>query len=395
MFKELIKENDKKILLLVMDGVGGLPIDGKTTLESAITPNLDKLAKKSSLGFIDMVSCGITPGSAPGHLSLFGYDPIEHQVGRGILECLGLDMEVKKGDLAIRGNFATLKNGIITDRRAGRISTERNKELLSKLIDKIKNIEDVEIILKSGKEHRFAAIFRGKGLSDELSDADPQESGNPPIEAKPLDSKAEKSARLINKFISIATDILKGETDGNTLLIRGFALYPDITPFDKRYKLNSSAIAVYPMYRGLAKLVGMSIISTGESIQDEIDTLKKNIDRYNFFFVHIKKTDSFGEDGNFEAKKGVIEEVDKFIPAIMEMGFDVICITGDHSTPATMSAHSWHPVPVLINSKYAFEDDGSRFTERECVKGILGHFKAKELMVLLLANALKLKKFGA
>jgi len=393
--EKLVLETESKILLLVLDGVGGLPVNGKSELETATTPNLDRLARESSLGFFVPVLPGITPGSGPGHLALFGYDPTRYEIGRGILECLGLDMEVRPGDLTARGNFATLSAGIITDRRAGRISNEENARIMGYLKEKVKRIEDVEIILQSGAEHRFAVIFRGEALSDKLTDADPHESGRPPVKAHPLEPGAEKSARIVNRFIEEATKALEREKLANTVLLRGFSLSPVIPSLKTRFKLNPACVATYPMYRGIARLLGMTVLDSGETVIEEFNAVKKNFNRFNFFYLHIKKTDSYGEDGNFEAKVKLVEEVDRAMPLVLDQGFDVIAVTGDHSTPSLMRKHSWHPVPLLIWSKYVFPDDAVRFTERECVKGILGHIQGYHLMNILLANAMKLDKFGA
>lgn len=395
MIEKLVIENKSKILLLVLDGVGGLPINGKTELETARTPNLDELAKGASLGFFVPVLPGISPGSGPGHLALFGYDPKKYEIGRGILECLGLNMEVKKGDLTARGNFALMKNGIIIDRRAGRLDTEENKKLIKYLSDRINSIDDIEIILQSGKEHRFAVIFRGPGLSDKLTDADPHESGQPQTLAKAKDESAKKAEMVVNKFILLASDILSSFPEANTILLRGFSLPPDLPSINERFKLHPACVATYPMYKGIARLLGFEILDCGEKIEDQFDTVGKNFEKYDFFYVHIKKTDSYGEDGNFLGKVEVIEEVDRNLPMLTRLGFDVIAVTGDHSTPSLLKRHSWHPVPLLIKSPYAFPDDAQRFTERECAKGILGHIKGHHLMPILLANALKLDKFGA
>ncbi len=396
LLKSLTVKNEKKILLVVLDGLGGIPYkDGKTELEVAYTPNLDRLAAHSSCGLAIPVLPGITPGSGPAHLSLFGYDPIKYQIGRGILEALGLDMDVRPGDVAVRGNFATLREGKIVDRRAGRIPTEKNRELIEKISQKIQEIEGVQVILKSGREHRFAMVLRGEGLSDEVSDADPQKEGLPPKLPEAQRPKAEKTARVASEFIRAVTELLKKEPKANTVLLRGFSSYPSLPPMQELFKLNPVAIASYPMYRGLAKLVGMEVVETGEEIGDEVETLKSVWDKYDFFYLHIKKTDSYGEDGNFEAKVKKIEEFDSHLPQLLELSPDVLVITGDHSTPSKLKSHSWHPVPFLLHSPYTFRDGLREFSEVACRKGSLGIFYAVDGMSLMLANALKLKKFGA
>jgi len=395
--KSLAIKTESKIVLLVADGIGDIPSeDNKTVLEKAFIPNLDKLASKSTCGLTDPISCGITPGSGPAHLSLFGYDPIKYQIGRGVLEALGVGMELTSRDLACRGNFATLDNkGIITDRRAGRIATELNEKLCKLMQDKINQIGDVEIIIRPGKEHRFVVVFRGDGLDGALSDADPQKVGEKIKFAEPLNSKAKKSAETANEFIKQATEVLKGHHPANTVLLRGFAKHPELPTMKELFKLTPAAIATYPMYKGLAKLVGMDVLKIGESLNDEFKSLQDNFNKYDFFYLHVKKTDSYGEDGNFEQKVKVIEEVDKYIPEVLALKPDVLVVTGDHSTPAIMKGHSWHPNPFMLFSKYIRVDEVEQFNEKECVKGELGRFSAVDVLPLMMANALKLQKFGA
>jgi len=395
--KSISIENEKKIILLIMDGVGGVPDkDNKTELEFANTPNMDKLARNSALGLTHPVGMGITPGSGPAHLSIFGYDPIKHLIGRGVLEAAGIDFPLTTKDLAARANFATKdSSNIILDRRAGRIPTEKNQELCKKLQQNINKIDDTEIIICSGKEHRFVVIFRGDGLEEPLSDADPEQIGLKQKYTKALDSKAEKSSRIANEFIDKVSEVLKEEKKANTCLLRGIAKVPPIPSMKELFKLKPAAIAVYPMYRGLARLVGMDILGAGESIEDEINCLKKNYDKYNFFYIHIKKTDSYGEDGNFENKVKIIEEVDRLLPEILSLQPDVLTITSDHSTPAVLASHSWHPNPFLLHAPYIRKNDVTAFNEKECLKGSLGIFHSIEAMPLMLASALKLKKYGA
>ncbi len=395
--KSITVKNENKIILIIMDGVGGLPVkDGKTELELANTPNLDELASESALGLTYPIAIGITPGSGPAHLSIFGYDPIKYNIGRGVLEALGIGLELTQHDLPARANFATKdKNNIITDRRAGRIPTEKNKELCKKLSENIKQIEDIEVIIRPGKEHRFVVVFRGEGLEGPLTDADPQKEGLKIKYAESVSPSGEKSARIVNKFIDKVNEVLKDEHPANTCLLRGIDKVPPVPPMSEIFKLTPAAIATYPMYKGLSRLVGMEILQSGESLKDEINTLKENYEKYDFFYFHIKKTDSYGEDGNFEEKIKIIEETDKILPEILSLNPDVLVITGDHSTPAVLSSHSWHPNPFLLKSKYIRPDEGKRFTENECLKGSLGHFYSINAMSLMLAHSLKLKKFGA
>jgi len=392
---KLSKENDTKIILLVMDGVGDIPFQGKTPLEAAKTLNLDKLASEHSVGLVDPVFPGITPGSGPGHLSLFGYNPLKYDIGRGILEALGVDMEVLPGDVTARGNFCTITDGIVVDRRAGRISTEKNKELISLLSSHIKEIDGVKIILKSGKEHRFVILLRGRGLQGFASDTDPHTEGNSILKSFPEEG-GDKIADIINKFTKEAEKILKEQKPANGVLLRGITAYPMIPQFPKLYKLKAAAIATYPMYRGIAKLVGMDVLKlNGETIDDEVDGLRKNFEKYGYFFFHVKKTDSYGEDGNFEKKVKVIESVDKVIPQILSLKPDVLAVTGDHSTPVPLKGHSWHPVPFLLYSMWTRRSNVKGFNENECAKGNLGRIPSLYITSLLLANALRLDKYGA
>ncbi|MBI1747654.1 MAG: 2,3-bisphosphoglycerate-independent phosphoglycerate mutase [Acidobacteria bacterium] len=396
--RSLAMKTDSKILLLVMDGLGGFPIfNGQTELEAAQTPNLDALTARSVLGLADPVSPGITPGSGPGHLGIFGYNPLKYEIGRGVLEALGVGLTMTARDVAARGNFVTLddERQIITDRRAGRIPTEVNQVLCAKLRSAIPRVDGVEIIIEPGREHRFTVLFRGDNLQDRLTDADPQRNGLPPQPTTALDPGSEYASRVINQFIERANAVLKKERPANSVVMRGFAKYPDIPSMTDLFQLRPAAIATYPMYRGLAKLVGMDILATGETIADQIQTLRAHYSQYDFFFFHVKKTDSYGEDGNFEGKVRTIEMVDQAIPDLIQFNPDVLAITGDHSTPSALKAHSWHPVPFLLYSPHCGVDQTQRFTELECARGGLGHIAAADEMVLMLANALKLKKYGA
>jgi len=397
--KDLIQKNKTKILLIVLDGLGGLPLNGRTELDVANKPNLDALAMKSACGLHIPVAMGITPGSGPGHLSLFGYDPIEWQIGRGVLEALGLGIELKKTDVAIRVNYATIKDGIILDRRAGRIPTDKNRKITGGLQDKIKKIDKVEIIFAPGMEHRFAVVLRfpeplpqGSAL---IKDTDPQKEGMMPVPVTPETPQAEKVARIVEKLISNILDIIKNEPEANFVLLRGFSQVPAIPHFEEVYGLKPLCIAVYPMYRGLARLIGMDAPVIEGDIKEEIDFLKKNYNNYDFFFLHVKKIDSYGEDGNFDGKVSKIEEFDKALPEILSLNTDVLIITGDHSTPSVLKSHSWHPVPVLLKSPYVLGDMCQAFSERECTRGELSVFPTVNLMTLALANAGRLKKFGA
>lgn len=393
--RELSIETPSKIILLVIDGLGDLPVHGKTALEAARTPHLDRLAKESVCGLTDPVFMGITPGSGPAHLSLFGYDPVRYLLGRGILEAIGVGVSVGRDDLVARGNFATIEDGVIVDRRAGRIPTTENQELCRKINPLLTEEKGAKITLFPGKEHRFVVRFSREGLSDALSDADPQKNGKPNTYAKPLSQEAEETASIVNAFLDRVADLLKDSAPANTILLRGFSTCPSLPSMQELYRLKPAALAGYPMYKGLAKLVGMDVIDVGTEISDLLDSLERIYKDYDFFYLHIKKTDAAGEDGNFVAKKEAIEDTDKHIPRLLGLKPDVLVVTSDHSTPCLLKSHSWHPNPFLLHSKTALTDNVSRFTERECNKGLLGRFRALYGMPLMLAHAGKLKKFGA
>lgn len=395
LIKNMTRSTSSKIIMLVLDGLGGLPHPdtGKTELETAHIPNFDKLASKSICGLSEPVYAGITPGSAPGHTALFGYDPISVNIGRGILEAVGIDFPIEQDDLLARGNFCTVDSeGLITDRRAGRLATEINVELCSLLEMKI---DDIQVITVPVKDHRFVVCFRGPGLREYVTETDPQQEGLAPLPVKALSAGAFKTANIINQFVERAKDLMKDKHPANMLLLRGFSRKPELQSMQSIYKLEPAAIATYPMYRGLARLVGMEILKTGTTFADELETLKQNYNDYDFFFVHVKATDAAGEDGNFESKISIFEELDKELPALLDMNPDVIVVTGDHSTPAMLKGHSWHPVPTMIYSRYCRHDAVDEFNESGCLKGGLGIFAATKIMPLAMANALKLNKYGA
>lgn len=393
--RELAVPGDAKIVLVVLDGLGGLPVGGRTELEAARKPNLDALAARGACGLTTPVWPGITPGSGPAHLSLFGYDPLRYQLGRGILEALGSGVEVGPQDLVARGNFATLKAGLIGDRRAGRLATETNARLCRAINAALPVREGVETRLYPGKEHRFVARFRGEGLSDRLSDADPQKEGKPRLPAAPLAPEAERSAAVVNGYMDAVTALLKDEPVANTILIRGFSGLPSLPSMPELYKIRPAAVANYPMYKGLARLLGMTVVDAGSETSSLFEALEKHYKDFDFFYVHYKKTDAAGEDGNFDAKVAAIEEVDAFLPRLAALGPEVLVVTADHSTPSVLKGHSWHPNPFCLVSRFALPDDVARFSERDFGRGLLGSFPALQAMPLMLAAGLKLKKFGA
>ena len=394
--KRIARTSPSKLVLLVIDGLGGLPHPetGKTELESARKPNLNRIAKDSICGLIDPVSPGITPGSAPGHLAIFGYDPVQYHVGRGVMEALGIDVELEPDDVAARGNFCTVDDrGVITHRRAGRISTDKNT-VLCRLLNTIA-VAGAEISVLPVKEHRFVLILRGEVLSPELGDSDPQQIGQAPKKIEALSPQAQKTADIANEFVSQASNLLKGKDPANMVLLRGFSRRPHLPSISEIYKLKPAAIATYPMYRGLARLVGMKVLPGGEGITDQLNSLQRHYAKYDFFFIHFKTTDARGEDGDFRAKVQAIEELDKALPALLSLDPDVLVVTGDHSTPATLAMHSWHPVPFMLKSKWCRPDSVAEFSEQACLAGGMGRFPATEIMSLAMANALKLDKFGA
>lgn len=396
LIRSLAVPNTTKLVLLSLDGLGGSPHPdtGRSELETARIPNLHVLAARSACGLLRHVGPGITPGSGPGHFGLFGYDPIRHQVGRGVLEALGIDFELRAGDVAARGNFCTVdRTGRITDRRAGRISTDVCTSLCRRL--RRIRLAGTKLFVEPVKEHRFVLVLRGTGLSGKLSETDPQALGVPPVSARPLAVGAKRTATLVNRFVAAAREALAREAPANMVLLRGFDQLPRLPSFPKTFGLRAAAIAAYPMYRGLARLVGMEVLKTGVTFADEVATLKEHWATYDFFFLHYKDTDKAGEDGDFSGKVAALERLDAFIPEILSLGPDVLAVSGDHATPAVLKGHGWHPVPVLLWSRYAGADPVSQFTEQGCAGGTLGLLPAQELMPLILANGLRLAKFGA
>jgi len=396
LMRRLATAGQTKILLVVMDGVGGLPKTpgGPTELEAARTPNLDSLAARSICGMGTPVAPGITPGSGPGHLSLFGYDPLHYEIGRGVLEALGIGFDLQPDDLAARGNFCTLDSeGLITDRRAGRIPTEVGARLCEKLREV--RLSGVETFVEPVKEYRFVLVLRGEGLCDGLTETDPQQVGKPPLPVEPLRPEAAPTAKLVNEWMAEARKILSDEHPANGCNLRGIAKDPGLPKMPAIYNLRCGAIATYPMYRGVAKLAGMEVLPTGETIEDEVKTLRQHWADFDFFFFHVKKTDSRGEDGDFEGKVAVIEHFDEVLPDILALEPDVVIITGDHSTPALWKSHSWHELPVLLWAKTIRPDGVTQFGERPCMAGGLGHIHNTDLMPLAMAYAGRLAKFGA
>lgn len=403
LYSQLTTRTGAKLALVVLDGLGDIATAGQdnmTPLEAAHTPNLDALVRSGcAQGRMIPVAPGITPGSGPGHLALFGYDPITYQVGRGVIEALGLGVQLKAGDVCARANFCTLDaEGRVSDRRAGRIPTEECQRLCDILRARIKKIGTTEVLITPGKEHRFVVVFRGTGLEGPLTDTDPGREGQPIAEAKPTkpsSTKQKKVAKLIKDFYKQALPLLQNEKRANGFLLRGIAHQPDIPDFESRYQLKPACLAVYPMYKGLAQLVGMTKIEGPQTIREQFERYLAEYDNYDFFFIHYKYTDKAGEDGDLEAKKRAIEEFDAALPILLQKKPDVLAITGDHSTPCAVKGHSWHPQPVLLHSPYSGTDKLDRFTETGANQGSLGIFEAKYLLRLMQANAKMFDKFGA
>ncbi|HVP15020.1 MAG TPA: 2,3-bisphosphoglycerate-independent phosphoglycerate mutase [Terriglobales bacterium] len=401
LLESLVLDNQSRIVLLVLDGLGDLPNPERgwrTPLEAARTPNFDAIAPASAMGRILPVAPGITPGSGPGHIALFGYDPLETVVGRGVLEAIGAGFELEPGDVAARANFCTVDAaGVVTDRRAGRIPSEECARLVERLKGVVSRIEDVDLLLRAGKGHRFVVVLRGPGLAGDVSDADPHKEGKAVPRVEPLTDEpgAAKTARVVNAFVERAAQALAAERPANAVLARGLSARPRFPGFGERFRLRAVALAAYPMYRGVAQLAGMRVEPAGETPADAFAAAGRVWNDYDFFFIHVKGTDQAGEDGKFEPKVATIEAVDQALPALLALKPDVLCVTGDHSTPVPVRQHSWHPVPVLVHAPFCGADQMPRFHEKNARAGSLGVLPSKDLMAVLLANAGRLDKYGA
>ncbi len=398
LIESLAQETDSKIVMLVMDGVGDIPADGHgTPLQEASTPNLDALAKDGVLGQFDPIAPGVTPGSGPAHLGLFGYDPVENNVGRGILSAFGIDFDLTERDVAARVNFCTLDaDGNVIDRRAGRIPDDVNKRVCEKIRKNLKLPQGIELFLETVSQHRAMLAIRGDNLSDQLADTDPQHTGVPPLEPSALSPEAEQTSQILKDILKQVREILADEEKANMILLRGYSGFRKFPSMEDRFKLKACAIAEYPMYRGLAKLVGMNVRPPYSGFEDAVAVLNENWNDHTFFFLHVKKTDSYGEDGNYDAKKDIIEQVDRIIvPGITALNPDVIIVTGDHSTPWPMAAHSWHPTPILLHGKLVRRDRTEAYSEIDCQQGGLGRLPLINLLPIAMACAEKLAKFGA
>lgn len=393
---DLLQDSPSKILFLVIDGLGGLPEPRtrRSELETAQIPHLHALARRSACGLTTPVLPGITPGSGPGHLALFGYDPLKYTIGRGVLEALGIGLSLAPGDLAARGNFCTVDaQGNITDRRAGRIATQESQALVQRL--RQIRLPGVHLEVHPVKEHRFVLLLRGEGLSEEVSDTDPGRTGVPPREPVALSPAGETTARLVRTFLAEARSLLQGEPKGNMVLLRGWSRLPLFPNFCQVYRLKAAAVAAYPMYRGLARALGMTVLPTGTTFGEQVATMQEHWHQFDFFFLHYKPADAAGEDGDFSAKVQALETLDQHIPALLALRPDVFVVAGDHATPSVVGGHSWHPVPLLIHSPYTEGEGVEAFHERACAQGALGRLPATAVMLLTLAHAGRLAKYGA
>jgi 2,3-bisphosphoglycerate-independent phosphoglycerate mutase len=398
-WEDLVWDRGGRIIYLVLDGLGGIPHPDRnvTELQAANTPNLDALAKESSCGLLEIVGPGITPGSGPGHLTLFGYDPLKYRIGRGVLSALGIDFDLQPGDVAARANFATLsKDGTVDDRRAGRIATDLNQRLTQKIRDQVSLDFDGTFFFETVSEHRAVLVIRGEGLSGNLQDTDPQSTGIAPQEPKATSEDAEKTAMVIQSFLRQVSEVLADENPANGVLLRGFERFDPLPSLRDRFALNGVCIADYPMYRGVSRLIGMDVLPAPGGMEERFDTLASIYgDDHNFYFIHVKKTDSLGEDADFDSKVVKLEQIDKLLPKITDLNPDVLVVTADHSTPAVMGKHSWHPVPVMLKAQHARVDKVDRFDDYACAQGMLGRRPGTHLMGLALANAGRMQKYGA
>jgi 2,3-bisphosphoglycerate-independent phosphoglycerate mutase len=395
-WERLVQPASAKIVLVVVDGLGGYADERHgTELEEARTPNLDRLAADGVTGLLEPVGTGITPGSGPGHLALFGHDPHRFELGRGVLSAAGLEFDLRPGDVAARGNLCTLgTDGAVVDRRAGRIGDEEARILIDRLQAGVR-VAGVEVFFRHEREHRLLVVLRGEGLDPRVSDTDPQKTGVPPAQPQPLDPAASRTATAVGELMTQARDLLADQPKANGLLLRGFDTLRELPSFTDHYGLQAAASAIYPMYRGIARLLGMDVLGRPANLREQVAALGEAWEAHDFFFLHHKDADSAGEDGDRTRKVAAIEAIDGAIPSLRDLGPDVLVVTGDHATPSQMAAHSWHPVPVVLWSVRCGRDDVDRFGERWCAQGGLGIRRSLELMPLALANAGRLQKYGA
>ena len=392
----LVTEGTTKIVLVLIDGLGGVRTDERgSELHAARTPNMDRLALEGSSGLHTVIAPGVTSGSGAGHLAVFGYDPLVYELGRGALSAAGVGFPLKPGDVAARVNFCTLDaNGNIADRRAGRLSTDDNSRLCVKILAWLQPPEDVEVFLETEREHRALLVLRGEGLSPHLLDTDPQVTGLPPKPPTATGPEGADTAAYLSDILAQVAVVLEDEK-ANFLLLRGFDTLRELPLFPARYSLRAQGVAIYPMYTGIARILGMDVTTVVGGVPEELEALKAAWAEHDFFYFHHKKADSAGEDGDFDRKVAAIEEIDAVIPDIVSLNPDVICVTGDHATPSQLRSHSWHPVPFVLWGPRVGVDGVEVFDEEAGLTGGYGSILGKELMGLMLAGAGRLIKYGA
>jgi 2,3-bisphosphoglycerate-independent phosphoglycerate mutase len=330
-------------------------------------------------------------------LALFGYDPLTCTPGRGIFSALGIDFDLKEGDVAARVSFATVdREGRVVDRRAGRIDTETNRQLCKKIREAVKLDYEGLFFLETVSEHRAVVVLRCQNLGSRVRDTEPSRTGEHPLEPVALDEDSKRTASIVQSFVDQARDILSDQERANIVLLRGFDTYTPLPSLKSRFGLRGVCVAEYPMYRGIGRLLGMRIEPPPEGIEASFQALRALYGHeYDFYYLHIKETDSSGEDGDFEQKVKAIERVDRLMPMVMDLNPDVLVVTADHSTPVCMRSHSWHPVPLMIYSRVARVDEVNTFDEYACMRGSLGIRPGLHLMGLALAHAGRLVKYGA
>ena len=393
--KDLTRQTDSKIVMLVVDGLGGYPHPEtrKSELETADLPNLDRLARESACGLTTPVAPGVTPGSGPGHMALFGYDPVKHLIGRGVLEAVGIGLKLGKGDVAARGNFCTVdKDSLLVDRRAGRIPSEESAPLVERL-GRIE-LDGATLSVDLVRDYRFVLVLHGDGLGDRVTETDPQALGAPMLEATALSEDSRATARAANAFVTGARYALSGRATANMVMLRGFSRLPTLPQMTDFYRLRPTAIAAYPMYRGIAQLLGMEVLETGTTFDQQIDTVEQHYSDYDFFFLHYKAADAAGEDGDFDAKVHALQELDTGIPRLLKLEPHTLVVAGDHATPSVLGSHSWHKVPLMVHSPITKGDGVEAFSENALATGSIGNVPATSVMMLAMAHAGKLRRFG-
>ena len=405
---------DNKILMIIFDGIGDRPVkelDDKTPLEAANTPNLDLLAEKGINGIMDTISPGIRPGSDTGHLAMLGYNPFDVYTGRGPFEAAGIGLELKPEYVAFRCNFATVDNGKITNRRAGRI-----KEGTKELAEAVNDIDlGVDFHFQEAVEHRGVLLFKEKGLGAQVTDVDPHGPGGEYHESKSsIDNEVNrKTAEIINEFTKKSYEVLtdhpvnrkreeEGKPPANIILSRGSGEVPKIKSIEEKYDLKAAGITGIPLVKGVCRLAGMDIIdvkgATGgldTDIEGMMISAKKALEDYNFVLVNVKGCDLLGHDGKAIEKKEFIEKLDKSISRFHDIEDTYCAFTGDHSTPVDVKGHSGDPLPLTICGTGVRTDQVQKFNERSCAGGGLGRITGNDLFNTLLDLANKAEKFGA